>query len=29
MYPNGESGGERLDSLEPDKFKYTITATEV
>jgi transglutaminase-like putative cysteine protease len=29
MYPNGESGGERLDSLEPDKFKYTITAAEV
>ncbi|MFL5392009.1 MAG: transglutaminase family protein [Myxococcales bacterium] len=29
MYPNGESAGERLDSLEPDKFKYTITATEV
>jgi transglutaminase-like putative cysteine protease len=28
MYPNGESGGERLDSLEPDKFKYTITASE-
>ena len=29
MYPNGESGGERLDSLEPDKFKYVITASEV
>ncbi|TMB26239.1 MAG: transglutaminase domain-containing protein [Deltaproteobacteria bacterium] len=29
MYPNGESGGERLDSLEPDKFKYAITAAEV
>jgi transglutaminase-like putative cysteine protease len=29
MYPNGETGGERLDSLEPDKFKYTITSSEV
>jgi transglutaminase-like putative cysteine protease len=29
MYPNGETGGERLDQLEPDKFKYTITAREV
>ena len=28
MYPNGESGGQRLDSLEPDSFKYTITARE-
>ena len=28
MYPNGETGGERLDSLDPDKFKYTITASE-
>ena len=29
MYPNGETGGERLDQLDPDAFKYTITATEV
>lgn len=29
MYPNGETGGERLDQLEPDSFRYTITAREV
>ncbi|HWE22955.1 MAG TPA: transglutaminase-like domain-containing protein [Myxococcales bacterium] len=29
MYPNGETSGERLDQLEPDKFKYTITAREI
>ena len=29
MYPNGETAGERLDPLDPDTFKYTITATEV
>ena len=29
MYPNGETGGERLDQLEPDTFKYTITAREI
>jgi len=29
MYPNGETGGERLDQLEPDRFKYTITAREL
>jgi transglutaminase-like putative cysteine protease len=29
MYPNGETGGERLDQLEPDKFKYSITAREI
>ena len=28
MYPNGETGGQRLDSLDPDSFKYTITARE-
>ena len=28
MYPNGESGGQRLDSLDPDSFKYTITSRE-
>ena len=26
MYPNGETGGTRLDQLDPDAFKYTITA---
>ncbi len=26
MYPNGETGGERLDQLEPDAFKYALTA---
>ena len=26
MYPNGETGGKRLDALDPDDFKYTITA---
>jgi transglutaminase-like putative cysteine protease len=29
MYPNGETGGRRLDQLDPDAFKYTITAAEV
>jgi transglutaminase-like putative cysteine protease len=29
MYPNGETGGERLDQLEPDAFKYTMTASEI
>jgi transglutaminase-like putative cysteine protease len=29
MYPNGETGGERLDQLDPDKFKYTVTAREI
>jgi len=29
MYPQAEVGGERLDSLEPDKFKYVITAKEI
>ena len=29
MYPNGETGGERLDQLDPDAFKYTITAREI
>jgi transglutaminase-like putative cysteine protease len=26
MYPNGETGGERLDELDPDRFRYTITS---
>ena len=29
MYPQAETGNERLDSLDPDNFKYTITAREV
>jgi hypothetical protein len=29
MYPNGETGGERLDPLDPDAFKYTMTAREL
>jgi transglutaminase-like putative cysteine protease len=29
MYPQAESGRERLDSLDPDNFKYTITAREI
>jgi transglutaminase-like putative cysteine protease len=29
MYPQAESGGRRLDSLDPDNFKYTITAREL
>jgi len=29
MYPQAETGSGRLDSLDPDNFKYTITAKEV
>jgi hypothetical protein len=29
MYPNAETGGERLDQLDPDGFRYGITAREV
>ena len=29
MYPNGETGGERLDQLDPDAFTYTLTAREL
>jgi transglutaminase-like putative cysteine protease len=29
MYPQAETGTGRLDSLDPDAFKYTITAKEV
>ncbi len=29
MYPNGETGGERLDQLDPDAFKYSMTAREL
>jgi transglutaminase-like putative cysteine protease len=29
MYPNGETGGKALDQLDPDSFKYVITAREI
>ena len=29
MYPQAESRGERVDSLDPDTFKYKITSREV
>ena len=29
MYPQAESGGVRIDSLDPEHFKYTITAREM
>jgi transglutaminase-like putative cysteine protease len=29
MYPQVETGGERLDSLDPDSVKYVITAKEL
>jgi transglutaminase-like putative cysteine protease len=29
MYINGETGGKPLDQLDPDTFKYTITAQEI
>ena len=29
MYPQAEVGGDRLDSLDPEHFKYTITAREI
>jgi len=29
MYTNGETGSKMLDQLEPDQFKYTITAQEI
>jgi transglutaminase-like putative cysteine protease len=29
MYPQGETAEGRLDSLDPDNFKYTITAKEI
>ncbi len=29
MYPQGESGGAALDSLDPDAFKYTIKTAEI
>jgi transglutaminase-like putative cysteine protease len=29
MYPQAETSGDRLDSLDPDNFKYEITAREI
>lgn len=29
MYPQAETGGQRLDSLDPDTFRYAITAREI
>jgi len=29
MYPNGESGGERINSLDPTTFRYAIHSREV
>jgi len=29
MYPQGETADRRLDSLDPDSFRYEITAQEV
>jgi transglutaminase-like putative cysteine protease len=29
MYPNGETSGKALDQLNPDTFKYTITARQI
>jgi len=29
MYPQAETSAGRLDSLDPDQFKYTITAKEI
>ena len=29
MYPNAEVGGARVDSLDPDNFKYKITSREI
>lgn len=29
MYPQGETGGDRLDPYEPDAFRYQISAREI
>jgi hypothetical protein len=29
MYPQSETAAGRLDSLDPDNFKYTISAKEI
>ena len=29
MYPQAEAGGKRLDSLDPESFRYTLTSREI
>ena len=29
MYPQPETAGDRIDSLDPDSFKYEITVREI
>jgi hypothetical protein len=29
MYPNGETGGERINSLDPTTFRYQIHSREL
>ena len=29
MYPQAEAGGKRLDSLEPEKFRYSLASREI
>jgi len=29
MYPQAETGEGRIDSLDPDNFKYEITSKEI
>ena len=29
MYPQAETGGKRLDSLDSENFRYTLTSREV
>jgi len=29
MYPQAETSGGRIDSLDPDNFKYEITSREI
>jgi hypothetical protein len=29
MYPQGETGERRLDSLDPDRFRYTIVSSQL
>jgi hypothetical protein len=29
MYPNGETGGERVNSLDPASFRYQIHSREL
>jgi hypothetical protein len=29
MYPQAETGGDRRDSLDPDSFRYKMTAREI